>query len=811
MKTPVKQKAALLTFVLLVFLSVPVAFSAEDTQASTVETKASVPEATAVAPAVKATATETQASVPAQAPVKTKTRDLPMQNIFDTNSAKVEAVADSLEYSKDSGKMIARGNAVITYQGTRILADYAEVETNAKKAYAKGHVMIFRGDEPRLQGEEIYYDFENHTGSFPNARAMSAPWFAKGADIQQVREGVDTIRKGSVTSCNLEKPHYEIRCKKATLYVKEKLVMQSATIYVLGKPVFWLPWMEMPLNWEVPVQAKVGNSTQYGAYLELSKGITFNKYLAGKAHIDWRSKRGFGAGWDQYYDFGKYAHGSVQAYLTQDKRAPTPGYYNSGGQLDPYAKREDRERGRVTWRHRTDIDDDTHVILRYHRVADEYFLQDFFEEEFRDDMQPKSFVTGIHNTERYGAMIHVEKKMNSYESMVERLPEVRLDWKNQPFYKELVFNESRAQAANLNIVQPHSTLHQGALRGDVYSRWYAPLKWKDLNIMPFAGVRGTEYSHVLNSDASRFRSVAEYGVDLRTHFYKTFDVSFDKLGVEVNQLRHVFEPSVVYKGTNSTIKNSRLIHFDTVDVLDDASEVVCGLENRLQTKRVVNGKTQRVDIVSLNTFVHFETSPQNSSVQGSRLAAVDNELVLRPYEWLQFQSRMEYDFTKDEQYLKFSSNDVIIRKGAWRLVLGYRYMHPHYDWYDAMQIGRSEEIIADVRYQLNPLWEVGGYIRWDTDTNGIQEYQVSAARDLHDFILEFGFNQRNSLINNNNNEAFVNFRMKGIPGMQVGAGGGRSTLSEPRIGETVAGANEGAGRYGTSTLAGQNPLLSQTK
>ena len=143
MNISVKRKAAFFALIFLVFLPLQVAFSAEGTKTS----------------------------VPAKDSAKAAGRSVPIQDIFDTSNPKVEAVADSLEYSKDSGKLIARGNAIITYQGTRILADYAEVETDAKKAYAKGHVMIFKGDQPRLQGEEIYYDFGNHTGSFPNARA----------------------------------------------------------------------------------------------------------------------------------------------------------------------------------------------------------------------------------------------------------------------------------------------------------------------------------------------------------------------------------------------------------------------------------------------------------------------------------------------------------------------------------------------------------------------------------------------------------------------------------------------------------------
>jgi hypothetical protein len=254
------------------------------------------------------------------------------------------------------------------------------------------------------------------------------------------------------------------------------------------------------------------------------------------------------------------------------------------------------------------------------------------------------------------------------------------------------------------------------------------------------------------------------------------------------------------------VSNDKLIHFDTVDTIGDANQVTFGLENRLQTKRVVNGRTQRVDIVSLNTFVHFEAKPQDITIDGNKFTSLDNELTLRPYEWLQFQTRLEYDFAKS--FLKFSSNDMLIRKGPWKLVLGYRYMHPHFDWYDNMQIGQSKELVADARYQLNHLWEVGGYIRWDTSTSGIQEYQVSATRDLHDFILEFGYNMRNSMINNNNNQLFFNFRMKGMSSLQIGAGGGRATFSDPRIGETVDGANAGAGRFGTATMADQNPLLS---
>ncbi len=741
-------------------------------------------------------------------------RDLPVKTIYDPKTANVEAVADSLEYNKEAGKMIARGNAVITYQGTKLLADYAEVETESKKAYAKGHVLIFEGDSPRLQGEEVYYDFGNHTGSFPNARAISAPgsvstvrkknsglrqtpgegdgtWYARGTEIQQVREGVEKIKEGHVTTCSYEKPHYEIRCKKATLYMNEKLIMYNATIYVLGKPVFWWPYIIVPLNWPtLPFQVSPGYSKQFGGYIELSKGITINKYLWGQAHLDWRAKRGVGGGWDQYYDFGKYAHGNVKLYLTQDKEAPTPGYMAAGSdQVDPYAQRENRERGRITWRHRSDFGENTNVILRYHRVADQYFLQDFFEKEYREAMQPTSFVTGTHNTEKYGAMIYLQKKMNSYESVVERLPEIRLDWKNQPFLKDWVFNESRVQFDNLYKTYSHSDVENKAIRTDAYSRWYLPLVWKDIKLTPYAGYRGTEYSRQLNSNSAVYRNIAEVGADLRTQFYKTHDVSFDKLGIEVNQLRHIVEPSVRFDGAYSSVAMNRLTRFDTTDALDDTQNITVGLENRLQTKRMVEGKMKRVDVVSLNTYVLYEGTPIDPTYTGSRFTNGGGELTLRPYEWLQYQARLQYDFA--HHYLKVSNQDILIRQGKWRFLFGQRFVHNHFDWYDSQWIEGSEQYVFDTRYQLNPLWEVGGYVRWQSGGGGLQEWQVSAARDLHDFILEFGYNVRNSLIDTNNNQLYFNFRMKGLPSAALRSGS-KASFSEPRIGETVAGANENA-------------------
>jgi len=787
-----------------------------------------------IAPNLASSAENSEADKVSPPTAKSDAYRIPVENIFDTQHAKVEAVADSLEYQKDTGKLIARGNAIVTYQGTKILADYAEVETDAKKTYAKGHVLIFRNDEPRLQGEEIYYDFGNHTGTFPNGRAISGAWYAKGADIEQVREGVDKIRDGHVTTCNLDKPHYEIRCKRATLYANEKIVLHSATIYILGFPILWLPWIDVPLNWpNIPVQINHGYTRKDGVYFGLMKGITFNKNLWGKAVVDWRQKRGTGLGWTQHYVYGKWAQGSLKLYWTQDRKAPTSlGVDSNGAAAYDFGVLEKRENGRgeIRWRHRTDLDDKTYTLLRYERVADPYFIQEFFEHEYRGDVQPHSFVTTARNTEQYGAMVHVEKRMNNFETMVERLPEVRLDWKDQPFYKQLVFNESRVQFDNMRMMSvAYAKPSNETVRTDASTRWIMPLRWKDINFTPYAGYRGTEYSQQLNSDGSGYRNVMQYGADLRTHFYKFYDVSFEKMGIEVNQLRHIVEPSITFDGANSTLNPVRLAHYDTVDTVDSAENVTLGLENRLQTKRMVHGEMHRVDMVSFNTYLFFNgrESKDNPNLKPTSFPVYENRLVLRPYEWLQLQTRAQFDFAN--HYLKRADQDIIFRKGKWRLLFGYSQVHAFYDYTTDINVFKSQQFIIDARYKLNHLWNVGGYVRWDTsDRNrmnevnpinasstpqgyGIQEWEVSATRDLHDFVLDFGVNSRHSLVNSVNENknkmnyaVFARFTMKGIP---LGIGSGEAApFCAPRIGETVAGSNESGGMFDAPITTGDTPL-----
>ena len=726
------------------------------------------------------------------APQRSSPKALAIEDSFSKVSPKVEVVADQLEYSRNQKKVTARKNVVIRYKDTQMTADYAEVETDTKKAYAKGHVIVFQNNEPKAQGTEAHFDFANDTGNFLEARAIDLPWYATGKEMEQIRRGVKVIHDGTVTTCDREEPHYAITAKKITVYDGDKTVAQNVTLRILGKPVFWWPYLELPKN-EDPIVVNVGYNSRYGAFIELTKGISISKDIGAKAHLDWRSKRGFGGGADMDYHFGKegkVARGIVKGYVTQDHLKPTLGL------RIPH----DRTRGRITWVHRTDLDPYSNIMLRYNRLADEFFLQDFFQHEYRADTQPQSFVTLTKNSERYGFLTHVERHMNSFEVLVEKLPEVRFDWKNQPFLKPWLFYESSTSFANLTKrIGRLPIRNEEAIRYDTFHEWSRPLNWHEIKFTPFVNWRGTYYTRRdRESEPDLFRTVFGGGVDLRTQFYRTYAASMDKWGIAINQIRHVFEPSIQYRSFKPTLNPGRLTYFDSVDRIDDADSVTFGMENRFQTKRVVQGRMKRVDLVSLNTFVSMEWR-QNSGAIKSNLTTTDEgrtdgnfvsdttvlnqEIVVRPYEWLQYQMRFDYDL-RHSRFQAFNQ-DIVTRTRRFQFLFGHRYILDLGPF-----VGGDNQFIFEGKWVLNSLWSFGGYFRWDPDNSGRDEWQVSATRDLHDFLLDFGYNVRQSHVTaSSGKELFFTFRLKAFPKIFVHAGQ-RAGFSEPRLGDTVAGANQ---------------------
>jgi hypothetical protein len=152
---------------------------------------------------------------------------------------------------------------------------------------------------------------------------------------------------------------------------------------------------------------------------------------------------------------------------------------------------------------------------------------------------------------------------------------------------------------------------------------------------------------------------------------------------------------------------------------------------------------------------------------------------------------MQYE--TQSQNLQVLTQDIIAHMKRFRILISHNYTRdPLFVSPDAnvqtFTEGRNQFILQG-HYDINKLWRVGGYVRFDASKHEVNEWQVFATRDLHDFILDLGVNVRYDSIINTDKQFFVNFRMKAFPEYALRTGGGRATFNNPRIGDTVEGAN----------------------
>ena len=149
---------------------------------------------------------------------------------------------------------------------------------------------------------------------------------------------------------------------------------------------------------------------------------------------------------------------------------------------------------------------------------------------------------------------------------------------------------------------------------------------------------------------------------------------------------------------------------------------------------------------------------------------------------------------------------MLFRSGRFQITLGHRYTNdrskdprvvnnleipiPHLSLDDP---GSDHQLTLDAIYNLNERWDLGAYVRWQINDHTFEEWQISAQRDLHDWMLDFGFNVRNSdrtdAEQQLNKELFVQLRLKALPMINLKTGH-RANFSDSRIGRTVTGSNE---------------------
>ncbi|MCX5680250.1 MAG: tetratricopeptide repeat protein [Candidatus Omnitrophica bacterium] len=747
---------------------------------------------------------KTSAEEPVQTAAPDKSEKAPSLIPGKTGSAEPVVVnGDKVEYFHEQKRVIGVGNVSIEYKDVLLTCEKITVYLDTREAIAEGNVRVAQKGA-FFTGDKVSYNFDTRQASVIDGYLNANPFYGRAKEVSKVaNKDQFNLDYGYMTTCDLDKPHYRIQSKQVKIYLGDKVVAHHIFFFVGKVPIFYFPYYVQPLNEKkMHITVIPGNRKEWGYYALTSFRYYLDDKNKGDFLLDYRSKKGLAAGINHYYTVPNMGNGAFKVYYADD---------NGKAAFDHMGPEQTRYRYQA--RHDWDMAEDTgtKVTFEFNKLSDPNVIKDYFYNEYEElGTIPDNYLSIVTQKSEYSSEFMVRKSFNNFYNVVERMPEYKFDipnlklLKDQPLYYKL-----NSSAVYLNYA-PATTTYQNNVftnitpqpkdvntaRVDVYNQIsYAARVFKALNLTPYAGVEETYYSKNIWDDKNLIRGIFKAGLDASIKFYKTYNVTSDFMGLNINNLRHVITPTANYYYSHQpTISKNNLNQFDAIDTLTSQNGVVLGLENRLQTKRLEGGQMKSVDLATLyiTSDWAFTQDNGNTTIKYGKFKTLDFELDLIPYSWAYLVAKASIN-TKTNA-LQTSSVDLVSTGGdKWNLSAGYRYAKistgltslftngwDTQDWNQGVSTGLTNLFTMDGMYKISEKWRIRAYERFNIKNVSFQEQEYTISRDLHCWIGEFTYNYRS----NGDQSLWFVLKLKAFPDYPVGL---KRTYSRPRFGSTSTG------------------------
>ncbi len=671
------------------------------------------------------------------------------------------------------GDVVATGGIAVRYRDTYLTAENATFSQVTGDVKAEGKVHVQRGAE-LWTGEKLEYNFKTRRFAGAEFRTGQVPFFAAGRSLTSDPEAKSyTAEDAILTTDDSSDPGYLIRAKRITIVPGEYIKATGAVLKVGNLPLMYLPsWTRSlkrhPNHWVL----LPGYRSRFGPYLLSSYHHYFADQVDASVDIDYRLKRGVGYGPEFRYDLPEIGHGELKYYRTHDD---LPG-------LDASLRPILSERQRLWFEHQWENGSSNLTVkaaVRYQNDAQ--VIRDFFESEYRRNVQPATYVEVEKSWRNWTLNALTLPRVNDVWETVERLPDVKLTGLRQQIGETPLYYENDSSMGYFhrrfadNVQESY-----GAFRADSYHQVILPktmFNW--LNITPRVGVRGTEYGEENGTGTTlseRQRFVFNTGAEFSTKASRLWRGAENRF-FEIDGLRHIIEPSINYVFVPTPTRappelpqfdyelpSRRLLpieypDYNAIDSVDSQNVFRLGLRNKLQTKR--SGKVE--DVVAWALYTDWRVHPRENQ---RTFADVYSDLDLVPFHWLSFNSELRYNlddgnWREANHYMTLLPNDV------WSLGIGHRYLRD-----DPTYGPDSGHNLISTRfyYRFSENWGFRSTQHFEARDGKMEEQMYTAYRDFRSWTAALTFRVRESRtpgVGTDYTVAVV-FNLKAFPRFKVG-------------------------------------------
>jgi hypothetical protein len=674
---------------------------------------------------------------------------------------------NEISYLQEGSKVIAKGDVKMKYREIELYCQEADYDVKTNVAHVKGDVKIIRGDTT-LYGEDVVYDFNTHNAHINDIRVEDYPIYGEAKSAEKEGQEKYRMRDSYVTTCDLKEPHYRLVAKQITVYPGEKVVAKNMTLMVGKVPVFYIPFFSQSLKEKsFPVELIPGKNSEWGYYVLTRWRYNLSESQQGKVVLDWYEKRGQGLGVIHQMESKNFGKALVRYHRVEDElyhadsREDLFEEYPQRKRIDGKFLEDDRYKAQASygWQPRPNVS----VIGEFHKFSDEFYMKDFFEEEYEVEPHPLSYALIDYSFVRSALSLLAQKRANIFFEEAEYLPQLEYNFFRQNIGSSKFYLELNDRVGNLNYKFARSPVENTAFRfyGKNTLSYADRLGW--LRINPYAGAYTAFYSrNRFGDNRDIFRVAPEMGTTLSTNLYKYFDIHWSMFGETISQMRHILTPQVRYLYRHDpTVANANIYIFDEHDTLARREAVIFALKNKLQVK-TEEGRTR--DFVYFRPSVEYRIHEEGT---GSYFDNIKADLEIYPRKGISLNAESIYD-VPIRDFTEFNA-DITFKGGEGDLYSdeegeGYRY---------SVSAGHrylkddSTQGTLGFTCQLSPKWQFRNYLRYEYTTGDFQEQQYALRRDLHCWWMDVGVDIDRHEEGGKDITFWVIFRLKAFPDIHV--------------------------------------------
>ena len=603
--------------------------------------------------------------------------------------------ADKIIYDTRKDVLIAEGNVTMTSTDERLLADRLEYHRN------DGSLVV---NSIRIGKFPIYIEGTSAIGNFELISIKDAT-----VSYTDPGEWKPSIRAKEI----IYSPGHYIRTIDAFLGLAgSKLIPITTLRQDLTKAI-----AANYFSFELGYRSSLGAIVDVGFHVPVYTGFKVG------ANLGLYSARGI-----MFGPSGSYA--SEQGNNEYSGFLKTGFIHDYGNRkVDILGKPIEANRGYAQWQHHEQIGEDIALNADINWWKDSEIIRDFNQKEFYPIQTPDSTLEATYSGENYFASAFMRLNPNTFEDVIQRLPEIRFDMLPTAIGSG-VYERLNSSIASLRDTPPKgATLASN--RADVFYQLSRPINPTSyFNFTPVVGTRLTEYMDTQGSikKGSYLRALGEVGFDSQLRSSGIFD--FNSPLWDINGIRHLFTPTLSYRFVPDDSSSNKYIplidrrtymtylqpieigDLRTVDQIPHENTFRLGLNNTIQTRDTQYGSR---DLATINIVGDFYNNSRSNEVGHSN---IHSDVTLTPARWIEIDSQQIFSPT-DFRIREFDGGIKLKSGDKWSLQLASDFVRHE-----------NNDYLARVTYRFNEQFEAIGLLEYGARQHMFNQRAISVVQIL---------------------------------------------------------------------------------